>query len=100
MRLMGIGKLHALATSANGAVASAATSLGAELVTFEWNCADEAAADYPNARFAGHLIEIGLPEDNCAVVAVNYRAGVALIEFAGSCADRGNPLNHKKRKLA
>lgn len=99
MRLMGIGRLYALATSGSGAVASAAASLHAELAAFEWSCADEAAADYPNARFAGHRIEIGLPQDNCVVVAVNYRAGVTLIEFAGPRADRDNPLNRKRSKL-
>lgn len=88
MRLMGIGKLHALATSKKGAVARAAAALRAELAAFEWNGPDQAAADYPNARVDGHRIEIRLPDENCAVLAVNFNAGVAMIEFAGPHTDR------------
>lgn len=100
MRLMGIGKLHALATSGNGAVARAASLLRSELATFEWSTADEAASDYPTARIVRHRLEIRLPDDHCAVLAVNYRAHIALVEFAGFCGSRDNPLNRKKRKLA
>jgi hypothetical protein len=100
MRLMGIGKLHALATSGDGAVARAAALLRAELASFEWNSSEEAAGDYPNARIVRHRIEIHLPDDHCAVVAVNYHAGIALVEYAGQCGSRDNPMNRKKRKLA
>jgi hypothetical protein len=83
MKLMGIGKLHALATSGDRALAGAAASLRAELSSAEWADAEDAADTYPNARFNGHRIKISLPADHCAVISVNYRAAVALVEFAG-----------------
>ena len=100
MRLMGIGKLHALTMSGDSAVARAASLLRAELAGFEWSSLEEAAGDYPNARFVRHRLEIQLPNDICAVIAVNCGAGVALVEFAGDCGSRDNPLIRKKRKPA
>jgi hypothetical protein len=83
MKLMGIGKLHALATSGNRALAGAAASLRAELAAAEWEDAEDALQTYPTALSNGHRIEIRLPADHCAVVSVNYQAAVALVEFAG-----------------
>lgn len=99
MRLMGIGKLHALATGGNGATARAAAMLRFELASFSWNGPEEVVGDYPNARVAGHRIQIDLPEENCVVLGVNYCAGIALVEFAGPRSARSNPFKSMKRKL-
>ena len=99
MRLMGTGKLYALAMSGTGAAARAASMLRYELASFNWNGPEEVVGDYPNARFAGHRIQIELPEENCVVLGVNYGAGIALVEFAGPRSKRSNPFKSIKRKL-
>lgn len=100
MRLMGTGKLHALATSGDRALAGAIAALRAELAAAEWANAEDAAETYPNARFRRHRIEITLPAAHCAVVAVNYQAAAVLVEFAGRQDDRPPSLSRKPRKQA
>ncbi len=100
MRLMGIGKLHALATSGNRALAGAAAALRAELAAAQWADAEDAFEAYPTARFDRHRIQIALPADHCAVVAVNYRAAVALVEFAGPQGAHHSSTPRNARKQA
>lgn len=99
MRLMGTGKLHALAVSGDGAAARAAAMLRFELASFNWNGPEEVVDDYPTARIVGHRIQIDLPEENCVVLGVNYCAGIVLVEFAGPRSARSNPFKSMKRKL-
>lgn len=87
MKLMGIGKLHALATSGNRNVAGAAAALHAELVAAAWQDGHEAAEAYPTAALAPHRLAISLPNDHLVLITVNYKAQVVLIEFAGRRED-------------
>jgi hypothetical protein len=56
----------------------------AELEAAEWLSAIEAAGAFPHARFADHRLIIDLDDRHCAVVAIQYELGIALVEFAGS----------------
>ncbi len=84
MRLMGVGKLHALARSEDRALAGAASALWAELSAARWKDAGSAHKAFPLAVFHAHCIEIGLDADHCVVVAVNFEAQALLVEFAGA----------------
>lgn len=88
MRLMGRHLLHKLATSQSG-TASAIGALYAELLAANWSSHDEAAAAFPSAIIDGCRVRIPLCEGYCVVVAINYLARAALIEFAGPAGARG-----------
>lgn len=95
MKLMGTGKLHALLAARNGTLAGAVSSLHAELAAAEWEDENDAAATYPQAVVAGNRIQIELPDDHCAVIAVNYGARAVLVEFAGP-SDEHTPLKRAR----
>ncbi len=83
MRLMGTDRLHAIATGADPAVASAAACLCAELAAARWSNPEEARADFPKAVTRGSKLEIPLDDENRVVLLVNYRLATILVEFAG-----------------
>lgn len=90
--------LHSLATCSNGALSRAIAALCAELEAAQWSTAADATQTYPYAQFIGSHIEIALPLEHCALIAVNYSASLILIKFAGPSADRPRfkPLRAKR----
>lgn len=86
MKLIGVSRLHALACRVVE-LRGAARSLHAELAAAGWANAAAAAAAYPHAtQHAGRLV-ITLDDAHCAVVAVNYKLVIILIEYAGGRVD-------------
>lgn len=83
MKLMGLGKLHVLATDENQVLAGAAQSLRAELSAADWADARDVARTFPNAQGDAYGFSIDLPDDHCARIVVNYPSQVVLVEFAG-----------------
>ena len=83
MKLMGLGKLHVLATDDNQVLAGAAQSLRAELCAADWARARDVTKTFPNAQGDAVRFSIDLPDDHCAVLVVNYPSQVVLVEFAG-----------------
>jgi hypothetical protein len=86
MRLMGKSKLSELAR--NPSLRGAVACLWQELEEYSWRDAREAARDYPAARLDGHRMTIDIVDGYCAIVAINFALGIALVEFAGRKADR------------
>jgi hypothetical protein len=86
MRLMGKSKLSRLARipSLRGPIAS----FWHELEEYSWQTARDAARSYPAAKLDGHRLTVELDGEHCAVVALNFELGIALIEFAGSKTGR------------
>lgn len=82
MKLMGKHLLHQLANAGAGGDAGAMGALCAEIEDATW--ADEAAARraYPDASHNGHRIEITTACGARVCLAVNYVAGVVLVESA------------------
>lgn len=83
MKLLGLGKLHVLATGENRVLAGAAQSLRAELNAADWADAGDAAKTFPLAQGDANRFSIDLPDDHCAVLVVNYSSQIVLVEFAG-----------------
>lgn len=83
---MGKSRLFELARdpSLRGAVAC----LWHELEEYSWRDARDAARSYPAARLDGHRLTIDIADGHCAVVAINFALGIALVEFAGRKASR------------
>lgn len=100
MRLMGTDKLHALAIVEGHALAHAAACLAAELAAARWTHPDDAAADFPKAIFRGHRMVIRLPDRHSAVLVINYRLGIALVESAGPETEMETARSMKQRRKA
>lgn len=98
MKIVGIGALYPLVTGDHAELAGSAAALHAELAAAEWADVEAIRQAYPHANVVGHLIEIALPAKHCAVIAVNYVAGVASIEFAGLHDDAPRARRVKRRK--
>jgi len=97
--MMGTNRLHAIATGADPALASATACLRAELVAARWSDPEEAAAAFPNAVTRGSRLEIPLNDENHVVLQVNYRLATILVEFAGPVGAAAAKLR-KTRKNA
>lgn len=82
MKLMGKHLLHQLATAGAGGDAGAIGALCAELEAAAWADAAAARRSFPNARRDGHRVEITMACGVRVCLAVNYVAGVALVESA------------------
>lgn len=100
MKIVGTGALHMLATGNHPDVAGAAAALRAELSSACWSDVDAVKQTYPRAEFVGHRIWIALPVEHCVVIAVNFVAGVVMIEFAGVRDDAPRGHQAKGRKAA
>jgi len=87
MRLIGKSALFTLAQSAAAALRDDVRALAAELEAAEWLSAAEAAGAFPRARLSDHRLIIDLDDRHCAVVAIQYELGIALVEFAGSTVE-------------
>jgi len=99
MRLIGKSELFTFAQSATEDVREAVLALSAELEAAVWGSASDAEVAFPRAAFAGHRLIIQLDDRHCAVVAIQYELGIALVEFAGSTVDwSGNKLQRKGRR--
>lgn len=98
MKIVGTGALYPLVIGDHAELAGAAAALRAELAAAEWANVDAVHQAYPQAKVVGHRIEIALPAKHCAVIAVNYVAGVAHIEFAGHHEDAPRASRSKGRK--
>ena len=83
MRLIGKSALFTLAQSVTAVLRDDVRALAAELEAAEWLSASEAAGAFPRARFSDHRLIIDLDQRHCAVVAIQYELGIALVEFAG-----------------
>jgi len=83
MRLIGKSELFTLAQSAATDLRDAVLSLAAELEAAAWCSSTDAQAAFPRASFAGHRLIIALDGQHCAVVAIKYELGIALVEFVG-----------------
>jgi hypothetical protein len=81
MRLMGKSKLSKLAR--NPSLRGAVASFWHELEEYSWRSARDAARSYPTAKFDGHRLTVELDSEHCAIVALDFELGIALIEFAG-----------------
>ncbi len=88
MRLVGKLRLADFARRVAAGTRSAAAALLAELEAADWSSIEEACAAYPNAERNGCRLSISLDDDHCVEVAINYQAGIILIEFVGRCEDR------------
>ena len=86
MKLIGITRLHALACR-NAPLCEAARALHAELAAARWGEEAAVIAAYPNATLNAGRLVIGLDDTHCVVVAVNYKLGIIVIEFAGGRVD-------------
>lgn len=86
MKLIGLTRLHALACRADQ-FRGAARALHAELAAARWEKEADAAAAFPNAALDEGRLVIGLDDAHCAVVAVNYKLGIMVIEYAGGRVD-------------
>ncbi len=98
MKLMGIGKLHALAMEGSEAPSSAARALHRELAGVRWREEADIATLYPDAQCAGRRVTIALPEDHCVVIQVHYATQIILFEYVGSREGRPPFKTLKKRK--
>lgn len=98
MRLVGKLKLADFVRRVAPSTRSAAAALLAELESAEWLEAKEACAAYPSADSNGCRLSISLDDDHCVDVAINYQAGIILIEFAGRCEDRNQiqPVSRRR----
>ena len=88
MKLIGISRLAVLALDAPSALRGAIAAMHAELDAAEWRGHQDALRAYPSAECSEHRIVIGLDEQHCVVVTINYELSIALIEFAGRRVDR------------
>lgn len=86
------------AAGVSPAVRGACSALWAELEAAEWQSAEEVAAMFPLSPWEEGKLIVALDERACAVIAFNYRSGIALIEFAGSRGPRNEPSPPKHRK--
>jgi hypothetical protein len=100
MRLIGRPDLLKLARGGDGPLRDAAFALAAELQSASWRTPAEACAAYPRARLDGHRLAIDLGDRHCAVIAINYEKGVALIEFAGAKVDSDSGRRRAKGRAA
>ena len=82
MKLIGLTRLHALACQAER-FCGAARALHSELAAARWMKEADAAAAFPNAALEAGRLVIDLDDTHCAVVAVNYKMGIIVIEYAG-----------------
>ena len=99
MRLIGKSELLTLAQSAAMDVRDAVRSLAAVMEAAIWRSASDAKAAFPRAAFADHRLIIELDDRHCVVVAIQYEAGIALVEFAGSTVEwSGNRRPRKGRR--
>lgn len=97
MRLVGKLRLSDFAKCASPGVRGAAAAFLAEIEAADWSGPDEAFAAYPNAECSGCRLSISLDEDHCVTIAINYEAGIILIEFVGRREDRAciQPTRHR-----
>lgn len=98
MRLVGKLKLADFVRRVAPSMRIAAAALFAELEAADWSEAEEACAAYPNAESNGCRLSISLDDDHCVDVAINYRAGIILIEFIGRCEDSTQIQPAKRRR--
>jgi hypothetical protein len=84
MKLMGRQLLHQLAAEKAGEHASAMGALCAELEAAEWTDRASALQAYPEAELSGHRLEITTIAGARVRLAINYAAGVILVEAASS----------------
>jgi hypothetical protein len=97
MKLIGVTRLHALACRA-APLRGAARALHAELAAARWGEEADARAAYPDATLDAGRLVIGLDSTGCAVVAVNYKLGIIVIEFAGDRVDMPAGRPNKGRR--
>lgn len=83
MRLIGKSELYALAETKDRELVQAVRALGAELEAADWHSLDNVLTAFPRAQLCEHRVTIDLDELNCAVIALNFEVGIALVEFAG-----------------
>jgi hypothetical protein len=94
---MGKSKLSELA--GHPSLRDAVACLWHELEEFSWRDARDAARNYPAAKLDGHRLTIDIADGYCAVVAINFALGIALVEFAGKKAGRRRrPVEGTNRK--
>lgn len=62
-------------------------ALAAELEAATWKTSEEVRKAFPKSDVTGNRLLVDLDGHHCAAVAFSYGKGVALIEFAGPCAD-------------
>lgn len=79
---MGKHLLHQLAAAGGGRDAGAVSALCAELEGTAWVDRAGARRSYPDARHDGHRVEITMACGARVCLAINYMAGVALVESA------------------
>lgn len=87
MRLIGRPDLLMLARCAGIDLRGAVLAFAAELEEASWQSADDARAAFPLARFTSDHLIVDLAGEHCAVIAISYEKGVALIVFAGPSVD-------------
>jgi hypothetical protein len=80
MKLMGAPKLFEAADGSARASHGACAALRIELEAGAWRSQREVAASFPLARWDNNKLVVPVDEQTNAVVAFNYKTGIALIE--------------------
>lgn len=95
MRLTGRPELLKLARMAGGRVGDGVRALAAELEAAAWSNNADVRNAFPSSDLSGRRLTVSFDGDHCAVIAISYEKGVALVEYAGSSAGRAK-LRAKK----
>lgn len=99
MRVMGKSRLIRLANGQSADACGASWAFLAELVEARWRSPQEATSAYPYAVIEAHRLTVPLDARHCVIVAINYELGLALIEYAGLCAECTNKLPPVGRRV-
>lgn len=84
MRLIGRPDLIAFASGEGGHLRDAIHALAAEVMAANWDCIDDVRRAFPLARFVSNRLVVDLDSHHCAVFAIHYEKGIAVVEFTGA----------------
>lgn len=88
MRIAGKSRLIRASSECCDETAGAYRAFHAELGAAAWQSLKDVLAAYPNAKLETQRLVISLDGQHCVVVAINFEAGIALIDYAGPHARR------------
>lgn len=83
MRIAGSLRLIRPAEDCSRELRGAFLALHAELVVASWHSPEDVLATYPHAEQEAHRLVVSIHGTHCAIIAINYELGIALIEHAG-----------------
>ena len=89
MRLIGRPQLLRLAEDAGEDLQGDVRALAAEIESASWKSLTSLKRAFPEARIEKHRAIVDLDERHCAVIIVDYKRSVAVVEYAGASAEYG-----------